>query len=76
MITDEQIIYDALRRYTIARQEFCAFIYTEGSLKEDGEEFTETEKEHAAQVAKQCDRLTTFALKKLQEMQSPIIRLN
>ena len=76
MITDEQIIYDALRRYTITRQKFAEFVHTEGNVKEDGEEFTEVEKEHASQVARQCDRLTTYALEKLQEMQSPIIRLN
>ena len=76
MITDEQIIYDALRRYTIARQQFCEYATTEGNLKEDGEEFTEVDKEQAIQVARQCDRLTGYALKKLQEMQSPIIRVN
>jgi hypothetical protein len=76
MITDEQIIYDALRRYTITRQEFCEHVHAEGSMKHSGEDFTDEEKAHAVQVASQCDRLTSFALKKLQEMQSPIIRVN
>jgi hypothetical protein len=76
MITDEQIIYDALRRYTLTRQTFCEYAHTEGCLKEDGEEFTDEEKIEALQVATQCDRLTQFALKKLKDEESQIIRVN
>lgn len=76
MITDEQIIYDALRRYTLQRQTFYTYVITDGNLREDGEEFTKEEIADAMQVAKQCDRLTQQALARLKKAQSPIVLLN
>lgn len=76
MITDQQIMYDALRRYTIARQEFAAYANKEGSVKENGEEFSEEEKADALAIAARCDRLTAGALGVLQDGEKRIITLN
>jgi hypothetical protein len=76
VITDEQIIYDALRIYRDQRQRFAVYVHKDDSLREDGEEFTDEEKADALQVATQCDRLAQFALKKLKDEESQIIRVN
>ena len=75
MITDQQIIYDALRRYTTERQAFCNYAHHEGSLKENGEPFTAEEKADSAEIARRCDRLASIAADVLKDQQSSIIRV-
>jgi len=70
MITDEDIVYDALRRYTAWRQDFALQIHQPGAEKSDGTLYTDEEKSLAIQLAKQCDRLTQYAKEKVE---SPII---
>jgi hypothetical protein len=73
MITDQQIIYDALRIYAKHRQTFCEFVHKEDSESLEGKPFTDIEKADALKIAKQCSRLTDIAAQVLQDQQSPII---
>jgi hypothetical protein len=70
MITDEEMVFDALRRYAAWRQEFADSIHQKDALKEDGTEYTKEEKAWSLQFAKQADRLATYAKEKVD---SPII---
>jgi major membrane immunogen (membrane-anchored lipoprotein) len=70
VITDEEMVFDALRRYAAWRQEFADRIHQEGAIKSDGAEYTKEEKAWSLQAAKQADRLAEYAREKVE---SPII---
>ena len=70
MITDEEIIYDALRRYAEQRNDFVEKMAQPEYLKPDGEKPNPMEINDALVLAGQCNRLVKYAKEKLQ---SPII---
>lgn len=72
VIKDEEIIYDALRRYTAERQAFARYMHDPGAVKEDGTPFTDEEKAQALQIARQCQRILDYCRAKVE---SPIIML-
>ncbi len=72
MITDEQIVYDALRRYAEQRKSFAESMSHKNFRKPDGEKPTKQDIKEAAATALQCIRLRDYALEKTE---SPIIQL-
>ncbi|MCZ6501871.1 MAG: hypothetical protein O6945_05065 [Gammaproteobacteria bacterium] len=63
MITDEQIVYDALRIYAEQRKAFATKIVQKDFLKPDGEKATKQDIREASATALQCIRLRDHALK-------------
>ena len=72
MIKDEEIIYDAMRRYTAERQAFARYVHQKDATKQDGTAFSDEEKAHALALARQCQRITDYAKEKVE---SPIVLL-
>ena len=70
MITDEEIIYDALLRYAGQRNEFVEKMAQPDYLKPDGKKPNPIEINDALVIAGQCNRLVEYAKEKLE---SPII---
>ena len=70
MISDEEIVYDALRRYTVQRQTFAVAIAKPDFKLANGEAPTSDDISLAIATAQQCERLEAYAKEKVE---SPII---
>ena len=70
MISDEEMVFDALRRHAAWRQQFAEAIAHKDFLKEDGTKPTKEEKMLAFQLSQQANRLAEYAKEKVD---SPII---
>lgn len=70
MITDEEMVFDALRRYAASRHKFAEDIRHKDFVKEDGEKPTKDEIATAISLAAQAQRLASYAQEKAE---SPII---
>ncbi len=73
MLKDEQILYDALKRYAGQRRAFIAAINDPNYRTPEGKKPSAMEKQDAERMADRCDLLVEAAREK---MDSPIIVLN
>ena len=70
MITDQEMVFDALRRYAAWRTTFAEEISTEGYKYASGDEPAPEDIAFAIALAEQANRLATYAKEK---MESPVI---